>query len=61
MKRSSSVCLQFFVGYGKMGISGVELRSNMGGVLTVVMFWCQWSWSIIGYWNPLEYITLLLT
>ena len=47
--------------YAKVGIFGVELRSNMGWVLTVVMFWCQWSWSIIGYWNPLEYITLLLT
>ena len=47
--------------YIQNNVSTLTIEDTDTRMLAVVMFGCQGRWSIIGYWNPLEYITLVFT
>ena len=47
--------------YIQNNVSTLSIQDTDTRMLAVVMFGCQGRWSIIGYWNPLEYITHVFT
>ena len=47
--------------YIQNNVSTLTIEDTDTRMLAVVMFGCQGRWSIIGYWNPLEYITHVFT